>query len=299
MVAVPGFKLVVDKNRVLLTKSMLKNLGAQVAMAPAHVRFALNVHRPDVVIADYCAWTARYAKLTGKPLISIDNIHSLTRCSHPQEWIAAHQGEAAAAMLVTDMAVPGASYYFVLSFTRATVCQPLTALHLPVVRDSIARQPLSDAGHITVYFNDRADWPAILGVLQRSGRRVRAYGCPGVQAPTAMQNITLCPLSEEGLVRDLASSTAAVSGAGFSFISEAIACKKPLLAVPFSGSFEQILNARYLDREGFGTWTEHLTDGALARFLGNLEPMRAKLKPFPNDRNQGLFEALDRLLDTL
>ena len=266
-------------------------------MAPAHVRFALNVHEPDVVLVDYCAWTARHAKLMRKPIIAIDNIHFLTRCHHPPEWIASNRGEAAAAMLVTEMAVPEADYYFVLSFTRAApVSQPLTALHLPIVRDSITSQPLSDAGHLVAYFNDRADWSAILQVLLGAGRPVRAYGSPGVAQPTTVGNVTLCPLSEESLARDLASAAAAVSGAGFSFLSETIACKKPLLAIPFGDSFEQILNGRYLDREGFGTWADRLTPDVLGRFLGNLGPMRTKLATFPNDRNAGLFGALDRLL---
>lgn len=296
---VPGFKLSVKDNRVLLTRTLLENAATHLLSSGIHVLSALGVREPDVVVNDFSAWTSRYAQLLRKPMVALDNIHFMTRCRHPQEWIDAHRDEAAAAMLVTETAVPEASFYIVLSFTRqAPVIQPLTALHLPVVRKSVGEEVSSDRGHLVAYFNDRADWSHILGVLHRSGRSVRAYGCPGVKEVTKAGSVTLCPVSDQ-LVPDLASSSAAVSGAGFSFLSEALALKKPLLAIPYAGSFEQILNGRYLDREGFGTWAPRLDDDVLARFVSRVEPMRERLASFPNDGNQGLFEALDRLLETL
>jgi uncharacterized protein (TIGR00661 family) len=296
---VPGFKLSIQNNRVMLTRTLLENAATHLLSSGAHVISALGVREPDVVVNDFSAWTTRYAQLLRKPMVALDNIHFMTRCRHPQEWIDAHRDEAAAAMLVTETAVPEASFYIVLAFTRqAPVSQPLTALHLPVVRDAVSQQPVSDGGHLVVYFNDKADWSHILGVLHRAGRSVRAYGCPGVKEVTKAGNVTLCPVSD-ALVEDLASCSAAVSGAGFSFLSEALALRKPLLAVPYEGSFEQILNGRYLDREGFGTWAPRLGDDVLGRFLSRLEPMRARLAAFPNDRNQGLFDSLDRLLETL
>lgn len=299
---VPGFKLVVEHNRVMLTQTLLENAFNHLMSSASHVASALSVVEPDVVIDDFDAWTARYAKLLRKPLIAIDNIHFLTRCHHPPEWVDAHKDDAAAAMLVTQITVPDALYYFVLAFTRqAPVSQPLTGLHLPVVRDSIAAEPVTDQGHLFCYFNDRAEWSSILAVLQRASRPVRAYGCPGVQERQRAGNVTLCPFSEAELAADLASSSAAVSGAGFSLISEALALGKPLYAIPFKASFEQILNGRYLDREGFGSWATSLTDDGLGRFLeraGPGGPMRERLATLPSS-NQDLFQSLDRLLRTV
>jgi uncharacterized protein (TIGR00661 family) len=296
---VPGFHLVVENSRVMLTRTLLENAVTHLASSAAHALSIFGVTEPDIVIDDFCAWTARYAKLMSKPLVAIDNIHFMTRCHHPQEWIDAHQNEAAAAMLVTQMTVPEAHFYFVLSFTRmAPACQPLTGLQLPVVRDVIASQPRSDEGHLVAYFNERAAWSSILAILHRAGRPVRAYGCPGVTARSVTGSVTLCPLSEEELARDLASSSAVVSGAGFSLISEALALRKPLFAVPYAGSFEQILNGRYLDREGYGTWATSLTDEGLGRFLEHLGPMRERLQQMPSG-NEPFFADLDRLLEAL
>jgi len=81
-------------------------------------------------------------------------------------------------------------------------------------------------------------------------------------------------------------------------ISEALALRKPLFAVPYAGSFEQILNGRYLDREGYGTWATSLTDEGLGRFLEHLGPMRERLAQMPSG-NESFFEDLDRLLEAL
>jgi len=304
VVEVPGFKLVVTDNRVQMTRTLLDNAFNQLLSSAGNVISALSVHEPDVVVCDFDAWTARYAKLLRKPLIAIDNIHFLTRCHHPPEWVDAHKDDAAAGLLVTQLTVPEALYYFVLSFTRqAPVSQPMTGLHLPVVRDSILdlRSTVSSEGHLLAYFNDRAAWSSILAVLQRASLPVRAYGCPGVKERQKVGNVTLCPFSETELASDLASATAAVSGAGFSLISEALALRKPLLAIPFAASIEQILNARYLDREGFGTWAESLTDEGLGRFLeraGPKGPMKARLATLPSG-NEDLLDNLDRMLGAL
>ena len=298
---VPGFRLVVKNNRVMLAHTLVDNALNHIMSSASAVDIipAFRVTKPDVVIDDFDAWTARYAKFFRKPLIAIDNIHFITRCHHPPEWIEAHRGDAAAAMLVTQVTVPEALYYFVLAFTRqAPVSQPLTGLHLPVVRDSVTAQPVSDRGHLLAYFNERADWPAILAVLQRAPLPVRVYGSPGIASRQQISNVTLCPFSESELAVDLASSTAVVSGAGFSLISEALALRKPILAIPFGASFEQILNGRYLDREGFGTWAPVLTTGGLERFLGRLQPMRSRLATLPSG-NEDLFASLDRLLEVL
>lgn len=297
---VPGYRLVIENNRVLLTRTLLSNTATHIVVSVAHVFSAFTVSAPDIVIDDFCAWTARYAKYMHKPLIAIDNIHLITRCRHSPDWIEAHRDEAAAAMLTTQLMVPEARFYFILAFTRgAPVIQPLTGLHMPVVRDSILTQPRSDEGHLVVYFNDRADWPSILNALSRSGWPVHVYGCQRVRERSVTGNVTLCPLSEAEFARDLASCHAVVSGAGFSFLSEALALKKPLLAVPYAGSFEQILNGRYLEQEGFGAWSPSLTDDSLQRFLGRLEPIRQRLEAFPYQGNQELLSNLDRLLETI
>ena len=50
-------------------------------------------------------------------------------------------------------------------------------------------------------------------------------------------------------------------------MSEAVYLRKPMLALPLAGQFEQEMNARYLERLGFGTAASALDETALERFL--------------------------------
>ena len=66
--------------------------------------------------------------------------------------------------------------------------------------------------------------------------------------------MTLCGFSEPGFLEDLRTARAAVAGGGFSLLSEAVSFKVPLLSVPVAHQYEQELNARYLEKLGYGAW---------------------------------------------
>ena len=78
-------------------------------------------------------------------------------------------------------------------------------------------------------------------------------------------------------------------------MSEAIYLKKPLLALPLHGQFEQTLNALLLKKSGFGDYVEELTEKDLIYFLYNLEKHKKKLKNHNPNPDQ-LFKTFDKLL---
>jgi len=65
-------------------------------------------------------------------------------------------------------------------------------------------------------------------------------------------NITFKRPSLEGFLADLAGSRAVICTAGFTLISEGLYLGKPLLVAPNGGIFEQIINARFLEKDGLG-----------------------------------------------
>ena len=65
--------------------------------------------------------------------------------------------------------------------------------------------------------------------------------------------------SMDGFLHDLAGCKAIIANAGFSLVSEALYLGKPYLAVPVQHQFEQIFNAYFLDKEGYGAFWEELT----------------------------------------
>jgi UDP:flavonoid glycosyltransferase YjiC (YdhE family) len=76
-------------------------------------------------------------------------------------------------------------------------------------------------------------------------------------------------------------------------MTEAIHLGKPMLAMPFDGQAEQILNANYLVRLGWGERCAQLTADALRSFLGRAPAYAERLKTFVHDGNAELFRSID------
>ena len=69
-----------------------------------------------------------------------------------------------------------------------------------------------------------------------------------------------------------------------------------MLAVPVTGQFEQVLNARYLEHEGYGLCAETLSQRRLAEFIERLPEFARKLASYRQDGNRQLLDALERSL---
>jgi uncharacterized protein (TIGR00661 family) len=109
-------------------------------------------------------------------------------------------------------------------------------------------------------------------------------------------NLRYRPFNEAAFVADMASSRAEISGGSFTVMSECVYLHKPLLSVPVGGQIEQVINARYLEREGFGQHAEHLDGPAIQRFLAALPACEARLASYRQDGNNVLFTALEEQL---
>ena len=66
--------------------------------------------------------------------------------------------------------------------------------------------------------------------------------------------------------------------------------------MPVRNQFEQIFNAFWLGRTGYGAFWEELTKERVESFLFNLPLFREKLAEYPRRSNQELFAKLDSLI---
>ena len=111
-------------------------------------------------------------------------------------------------------------------------------------------------------------------------------------------NLRYQPFSEDVFIQDLASCRGVVAGGGFTLMGEAVYMHKPMLAVPLGLQFEQVLNGRYLAREGFGATADALDDPAVVRgFVDKLDVYSAKLASYEQNGNEELYGAMDEVLD--
>jgi uncharacterized protein (TIGR00661 family) len=141
-------------------------------------------------------------------------------------------------------------------------------------RDVLERTP-SDEGFLLVYL--RRDTPErVFRALAESGLPARVYGTGrrGTDGP-----LTFLPVERDAFVRDLSRCTALVSTAGNQVVGEAIHLRKPVLALPESGNWEQGVNGFWVERMGIGLVRDPraLRASTIAEFLGRLDEFRRNL----------------------
>lgn len=101
--------------------------------------------------------------------------------------------------------------------------------------------------------------------------------------------------TKKDFLQDLKDCKAIIATAGFTLMSEAIYLKKPYLALPLKGQFEQLLNALFLEKADFGMYLEGLKKTDVFEFLNNLDKYRKKLDK-TNLNQKRLFRTIDKVL---
>jgi uncharacterized protein (TIGR00661 family) len=247
--------------------------------------------RPDVVISDFEPLAGLFARVTGTPLIAVDNINMLDRCRHDRAIIGRERDEFMLARAVTRTMVPGAVEYFVTTFYRPPIARKCTTLIPPIARPEIAAARSVGGEHLLVYSSGEK---RVLQALKSTGRRCLVCGMRGGPERAVVDgNLEFRPASNEGFVEALRTARAVVAGGGFSLLSEAVYLGKPVLSVPLRGQFEQLMNARYLERAGVGMCAARVTRGALDEFLERLPEHERSLAGYEQKGNSVALRTIE------
>ena len=286
-----GFRFAYVNNRVRYKQTIAKNLITvpQAAGSLSHLKELVEEWETNLVITDFEPLTCHVGHKKKLPVISIDNQHCLTNAviSYPSKF----RRDAAAAKLVTRLMTPRADAYLVISFFSAPVKKRNTFLFPPLLRKEILDATPTQGEHVLVYVTSPA--PALAKLLSSVRCPLIAYGF-GREGQEG--NIRYKKPSVEGFFSDLISAQAIIANSGFSLVTEALHLRKPYLAVPVSHQFEQIFNAYWLDKTGYGAYWEQLTKECIDSFLYNLPHYREKLGDYPRQGNAALLEKLDTLI---
>jgi uncharacterized protein (TIGR00661 family) len=286
-----GFRFAYVNNRVRYKRTIAKNLLTvpQAAKSLTRLKSLVDEQRIDLVITDFEPLTCHLGHKKGLPVISIDNQHCLTNAvvSYPRKY----RRDAAAAKLVTRLMTPRADAYLVISFFTAPVREKRTFLFPPLLRQEILQTTPTQGDHVLVYVTSPA--PGLAKLLSSVRCRFVAYGF-GREGHDG--NILYKKPSLAGFFADLTSAQAIIANSGFSLVTEALHLGKPYLAVPVSHQFEQIFNAYWLDRSGYGAYWEELSKEHVESFLYNLPQYREKLAGYPRQGNGALLAKLDALI---
>ena len=186
---------------------------------------------------------------------------------------------------------PHANAYLVISFFTAAIRKRNTFLFPPLLRQQILDATPTQGDHILVYVTSPA--PELAKLLSSVRAPFIAYGF-GRDATEG--NITFKKPSLDGFFADLVSARAIIANSGFSLVTEALHLAKPYLAVPVSHQFEQIFNAYWLEKSGYGAYWEVLNKERVESFLYNVPHYRESLAHYPRAGNTALLQKLDTLI---
>jgi uncharacterized protein (TIGR00661 family) len=294
-----GLHIIYDENRVRKSRTLWSNLRDGVAALPAQIRSYFElVHdfAPEVVIADFESWVYLYAKTHGLPVISIDNMQVLNRCKHEPDVLEGIRQQFHVQRAFVKAKLPFCDHYLVTSFFFPPVFRKRTTLVPPVLRPEVTGITPTRGDHLVVYQTSE-DHDALSEVLAQSGFECRIYGLRRNLSEEQVEgNLRFRPFDESTFIADLASSRAVVSGGSFTVMSECVYMHKPLLAVPVNGQVEQVVNARYLEKLGYGQTADHIDGPVLSAFLRAVPQCEERLASYKQDGNRVLFENLSRQL---
>ena len=286
-----GLRLSYVNNQVRYRRTLAKNLASvrQRARSIAVLSELAERWKIEVVLTDFeplCCQLGHRQKL---PTISIDNQHCLTNTevSYPKKY----RRDAAVAKLVTRIMTPRADAYLVTSFFTSRVKRPRTFLFPPILRQQILAAVPTSGEHVLVYVTSPA--PALAKLLSLVRCQFVGYGF-GREGKDG--NILYRKPSMDKFLEDLIGAKAVVANAGFSLMTEALHLGKPYLAIPIEHQFEQIFNAYWLDKLGYGTYWEELNKERIESFLYNLPLYSERLSAYPRAGNGALLHKLDALI---
>ncbi len=287
----PSFAM--EEGEIRRWDSVTHTIAAAGRELPASVRrwmATVQEWRPDVVVTDFEPLAGLYARWSRTPLVCVDNIHMIDRCHHDEEIVDGAVEDYRLARAVTKAMIPPAGDYVITTFFRPEVLKGRTTLVPSILRPAVVEAEPTRGDHLVVYSGGD---PSLLDALRECGVPSRVYGMrDGEDVGTTDGPISYRPRSVDGFLEDLLSARGVITGGGFSLLSEAVYLGKPVLSVPLRGQFEQLMNARYLEREGFGLCAPHIDSPTLTRFLDRLDDYHERLGSYSQDGNREALETI-------
>ena len=232
----------------------------------------INELKPDVIITDFEPLASYFACFKKIPLISIDNQHIITGAIHkniPKKY----RLDAIITKLVTKLFIVKSRKFFINSFYGCELKDKNSVLIKPLLRKEIINLKTSRKNHILAYQTSNSN-NKLIKELQKINEKFIVYG---FYENKNIGNVMLKDAREKEFLKDLASCKAIITNGGFTLISEALYLKKPILSIPVKKQFEQILNAIYVERLGYGMHAEETSKETIEKFIKNIPKFRKKL----------------------
>lgn len=291
-----GLHMILEENRIRMGKTLWSNVLGGALGLPGNIAAyfdLIGAFEPEVVISDFESWTYLYAKNHQLPILSIDNMQLIHRCELPDDVTEGAEVAFQLTKAFIKSKLPFCDAYYITSFFRPPIRKPDTYLFPPILRPEILAATPGPGEHLLIYQSGAN--AALEAALAATGLECRIYGMrPGLATEEAAGRLRFRPFSETTFIDDLATCRGVIAGGGFTLMGEAVYLHKPMLAIPIESQFEQLLNGRYLAREGYGVTAPDLSDPrTVAAFVERLPDFTAALAAYTQDGNRELLTAVD------
>jgi uncharacterized protein (TIGR00661 family) len=290
---IEGLRIASENNKVSTVKTVAKNLKSLKAGHKSYRELRRELFKkfqPDVVITDFEPMTAYLAQRYDLPLITIDNQHRMRYLKYkcPRGMKVDNQ----VTRSIVRAMVPRPDVSLVISFAASEVRNNHTFVFPPILRREVLDAKPTTGDHTLVYLT--SGFESLLDVLKGFTReKFYVYGYDKSETDGVLH---YRPFSSDGFLNDLASAKAVIATAGFTLISEALCLRKPYLAFPMRGQFEQQLNSYQLEELGYGKNGQELTAESIGDFFYRLPDYRGKLADYHAGDNSEIKAKLDELL---
>ena len=248
---------------------------------------------PHLILTDYEFFTSRASRRLGRPCLSLDHQHVMTRTMHhtpPGQWFNRRATRVAMRLLL-----PGVDGSLISSFhqpplidpERDTIFGTLPRSDVPVLRPS-------DGDHVLAYLPD-CDTRKVVALFGSRRREYRIYA----QGKRREQgNLKFREPSRGQFLEDLASAAYVVSCGGHGLLTEAFHLGKPCLCFPRRGIYEPIWNSYFVQQSGYGRYytSFDIPSGAMDDFEASLDTCKARIAARNFDGRAELTIHLEALL---
>lgn len=288
-----GLRFIYKDNEVKYLKTFFQNY-LKIPAAANSVKKVIKIvenFNPQLVFSDFEPISCIIANIKKLPLISIDNQHCLTntKIEYPKQY----RKEALAAKTVTSLMTLQPDAFLLTDFYCNKVIKKNTYVFPPILREEVLKIKTTIKDYILVYLT--AEFKNMEDILRQINKKFVVYG---FNINEAKGNIIFKTASQQGFLQDLADCEGVIANAGLTLITEALYLKKPYLAWPVKGQFEQIINGYHLEKTGYGKYWDELNKERIESFLFNLDLYRKNLENYKGENNDKIFIKIDQLIDT-
>lgn len=283
VIRIPGLSFYYSKDKRLDYIKSFWEAMKYLAKLPSLVKWLKNKitqEKPDLVITDFDPALPRAARKAKVPYISFDHqnflrTYDLSSLPWHLRWRAHFMGFFVQFFYWGQMVSIVSSFYFPpLKKSARHVKQIGVLLRREILKAAKIR---SKKTPFLIAYLRRNISDEVLEILENSPLPVKLYG---LGERPSQGNLQFHAVDGEKFIQDLASSRALITTAGNQVVGEALYLKKPVLAMPEPGNFEQQINGHFLAQQkaGISCEAEDFSLEILEDFLQKIPELKKNIK---------------------